>query len=98
MKRLFLILLSAALLAAGCEKTPPAVEERHSLSVSPAELNFSSAETASLTLNVSSDTKWTVSVANGGSWCSISTFSGERNGTVLLQLQVKTLMEHSLSQ
>ena len=82
MKRLFLILLSAALLAAGCEKTPPAVEERHSLSVSPAELNFSSAETASLTLNVSSDTKWTVSVANGGSWCSISTFSGERNGTV----------------
>ena len=82
MKRFVLYLALAVLFAAGCEKPAPVVEERHSLSVSPTTLSFTTDETSSQTLTVSSDTKWTVSVANGGSWCSVSAFSGERAGTV----------------
>lgn len=81
MKRSILFLISTLLLLAGCEKPAP-VAEKHSLSVSPTTLSFTTDETSSQTLTVSSDTKWSVSVATGGSWCSLSTLSGQGGETL----------------
>ena len=80
MKRLLLVLISAALLAAGCQK--PAPEVKPTLSVSPASLSFATAETSTQTLTVSGNARWSVSVADGGSWCSVTPYYGEGNTTL----------------
>lgn len=80
MKR-FLIFLAGMALLAACEK-PTGAEQQNTLSVSPKSLSFQTAGESKLSLTVSSNIRWTATVANGGSWCSLSAYTGEGNATL----------------
>ena len=48
---------------------------------------------ATLPVDVSSNGKWSVSVANGGSWCRVDTYSGEGDATVHVTVSENTSVQ-----
>ena len=83
MMKKYLYLLIPVLVFAACgDPVQPEQKETNTLSVSPTTLAFTTYESSTLSLNVQSNGKWTLSVATGGSWCQPDSYSGNGNGTV----------------
>ena len=79
-------ILIAALLTAGCGGGK---DSTSSLSVSPTTLTFDSADADTKTVQVESNGKWTVAVADG-SWCSVDRASGSGNKTLSVSVSANT--------
>lgn len=87
MKRfIYLLIIIAAAMPAivscGGSSEEGGGEVAATLTVSPASLSFTEPGQATQAVEVSSNGKWSVSVANGGSWCRTDSYSGEGNATV----------------
>lgn len=90
MKKYLYLLLPLLLLAACGDPATPPEPEKPTLSVTPQTLSFSTSESSTLDLTVQCSGKWTLSVANGGSWCQPDSYSGKGNGTVRVTAAANT--------
>ena len=83
MKRIFSIIVPILVLTLSCgPEEPTPVVNSNTLKVTPTSIDFPTPDSAKETLAVESNGNWTVSVANGGSWCKVDSYSGSGNATL----------------
>jgi hypothetical protein len=79
-----ILMFAAALVCAGCSKDEGNSVEP-SLLVEPTGIS-ASADGGTYTFTVGSNTKWSVTVAVGATWCAVSPKTGTGNGTVVVNI------------
>jgi hypothetical protein len=84
MKEVFVLIFAAALVLAGCKKSEDN-SDGFSLSVEPAGIS-ASVDGGACTFTVGSNTKWSVTVTAGATWCVALPTAGTGNGTVTVNI------------
>lgn len=82
MERILTFMLAATLVFAGCKKS----EDNPELSVEPATIS-ASAGGGTYTFAIGSNTKWSVAVVAGATWCTVAPTAGTENGTVTVNVR-----------
>ena len=92
MKSLRYLWIIVAFMAVSCGggTEPGGKETPVTLKVSPSSLNFGAEDSSAEAITVTTNGNWSLSVANGGSWCITDTRSGSGTATVHVTVSANT--------